>query len=78
MLRAFVFRLDYLSCLLTVTSTILVGRRRWEGWALGIINCVLMCMIGIRTGQSGFIPANLFCMVVGAFNLRAWRRSGTA
>ena len=68
-------RLDYLSCLLTITSTVLVGRRRWEGWALGALNSVIICVIGIRTEQSGFIPANVFCMVVSAMNLRAWRRS---
>jgi len=25
----------------------------------------------------GFIPANLFCIVMSAINLRAWRRSGS-
>jgi hypothetical protein len=72
---SFVFRLDYLSCVLTVASTILVGRRCWEGWALAGVNSVIMCVIGLRTEQLGFIPANIFCMVVSAINLRAWRRS---
>lgn len=70
-------RLDYLSCILTIASTILVGRRCWEGWALAGVNSVLICIIGVRTAQTGFIPANLFCIVVSAINLRAWRRSGT-
>jgi nicotinamide riboside transporter PnuC len=74
---SYVLRVDYLSCVLTVASTILVGRRRWEGWVLCAVNSVLMCVIGLRTAQSGLIPANLFCMVVSAVNLRAWRRSGT-
>jgi hypothetical protein len=73
-----VLRLDYVSCVLTIASTILVGRRCWEGWALGSVNCVLMCIIGFRTAQLGFIPANVFCMVVSAMNLRAWRRSKTS
>jgi nicotinamide riboside transporter PnuC len=73
-----VLRLDYLSCILTIASTVLVGRRRWEGWALAAANSVLMCVIGVRTEQSGFIPANVFCMVVSAVNLRAWRRSKAA
>jgi hypothetical protein len=68
---SFVFRLDYLSCVLTVASTILVGRRCWEGWALAGVNSVIMCVIGFRTEQLGFIPANVFCMVVSAINLRA-------
>lgn len=68
-------RLDYLSCLLTVSSTILVGRRCWEGWALAGVNCIIMCVIGLRTAQLGLIPANVFCMVISAINLRAWRKS---
>jgi nicotinamide riboside transporter PnuC len=73
---AYVLRLDYLSCALTIASTILVGRRCWEGWALGAINSVIICVIGFRTAQLGFIPANIFCVVVSALNLHAWRRSG--
>jgi hypothetical protein len=70
-----VLRLDYLSCILTIASTILVGRRCWEGWALAAVNSVLICIIGVRTAQLGFVPANIFCIVVSAVNLRAWRRT---
>ena len=55
-----VLRLDYLSCLLTVFSTILVGKRCWEGWVLAAANSAIICVIGLRTSQLGFIPANLF------------------
>lgn len=68
-------RLDYLSCVLTIASTILVGRRCWQGWALAAINSVLICVIGLKTSQLGFIPANLFCIAVSAGNLQAWRKS---
>jgi nicotinamide riboside transporter PnuC len=70
-----VLRLDYLSCVLTIASTILVGRRCWEGWALAAVNSVIVCVIGLRTGQLGFIPANVFCMVMSTANLRSWRKS---
>jgi hypothetical protein len=63
---------------LTVTSTILVGRRCWQGWLLGTVNCVVMCIIGIKTAQLGFIPANLFCIVICANNLRTWRKATVA
>jgi len=69
-----VFRLDYLSCVLTIASTILVGRRYWEGWALAGVNSVVVCVIGFKTAQMGFIPANVFCLVMSAVNLRAWRK----
>ena len=68
-------RLDYLSCILTIFSTILVGRRCWEGWVLAGINSVVVCVIGARTGQWGFVPANLFCLVLYGVNLRSWRRA---
>ena len=70
-------RLDYLSCVLTVFSTILVGRRHWEGWILAGVNSVVICFIGLRTSQWGFIPANLFCIVLYGVNLRAWRKADT-
>ena len=68
-------RLDYLSCILTIVSTILVGRRCWEGWVLAGLNSVVVCVIGVRTGQWGFVPANLFCLVLYGVNLRSWRRA---
>jgi hypothetical protein len=68
------FRLDYLSCILTIASTILVGRRCWEGWILAAVNSVLLCLIGLRTAQFGFIPANVFCIALYGINLRSWRK----
>ncbi len=68
------FRPDYVSCLLTIVSTVLVGRRFWQGWVLAAINSVIICVIAVKTNQTGFIPANLFCIVLYAFNLRAWRK----
>lgn len=69
------FRLDYLSCVLTIASTVLVGRRYWEGWALSGVNSVVVCVIGFKTAQMGFIPANVFCIVMSAIHLRAWRKA---
>ncbi len=65
-------RLDYLSCVLTVASTILIGKRCWEGWLLAAINSIIICSIALKTAQLGFIPANLFCIVLYAYNLRSW------
>jgi hypothetical protein len=70
-----ILRLDCLSCVLTVVSTILVGKRCWEGWVLAAANSLIICVIGLRTAQLGFIPANLFCIVLYAVNLRTWRKA---
>jgi len=69
-----VFRLDYLSCALTVLSTILVGRKLWTGLVVAAVNSVIFCVIGLRTAQFGFIPANLFCIAVYTVSLRSWLR----
>ena len=68
------FRLDYLSCLLTVLSTVLVGRKMWHGLVVAGVNSLLICVIGLKTAQLGFIPANLFCIAVYVLSIRAWRR----
>jgi len=55
-----VFRLDYLSCVLTIVSTILVGKRCWEGWVLAAVNSVVICVIGVKTAQLGFVQRICF------------------
>lgn len=69
------FRLDYLSCVLTISSTMLIGKRHWEGWVLAAANSVVVCFIGLKTAQIGFIPANLFCIGIYAYNLHTWRKA---
>lgn len=69
------FRLDYLSCCLTVLSTVLVGRRQWSGLVVAGVNSAILCWIGLRTAQFGFIPANLFCIAVYVVSLRSWIRN---
>ncbi|HLV96572.1 MAG TPA: hypothetical protein VKS44_15375 [Candidatus Acidoferrales bacterium] len=66
-------RLDYLSCVLTIVSTVLVGKKMWHGWIVAGVNSVVICWIGIRTAQFGFVPANLFCIGLYANNLCQWR-----
>ncbi len=67
-------RLDYISCALTIGSTILVGRRLWQGWVIAGINSLIICYIGFRTSQIGFVPANLFCIGIYAYNVLQWRQ----
>jgi hypothetical protein len=70
-----VLHLDYLSCALTVLATILIGRKSWIGLVLAAINSAIVCIIGMRTAQFGFIPANLFCICVYAVSIRSWLRT---
>jgi flagellar biosynthesis protein FliQ len=71
------FHLDYLSCFLTIVATILLARKSWIGLLVAIVNSLIVCAIGLRTSQLGFIPANLFCICVYAFNMRPWLKEQT-
>lgn len=66
--------LDYLSCLLTIVSTVMVGKRMWHGWLIAGANSVIISVIGVKTGQWGFVPANLFCLAIYAYNVASWRK----
>ncbi len=68
------FRPDTISCLLTVLSTILIGRKQWAGFVFAAVNSMLICGIGLETHQLGFIPANIFCIVMYGFSIRSWKR----
>lgn len=67
------FRLDYISCALTVASTVMLGRRAWQGWIVAGANSAIICVIAMRTSQVGFIPANLFCLAMYGYNVVKWR-----
>jgi hypothetical protein len=66
-------RLDYLSCVLTIVSTVMIGRQMWQGWVVTGVNSVILCIIGVKTAQFGLVPANLFCIAMYAYNVFAWR-----
>jgi hypothetical protein len=66
-------RLDYISCFLTIGSTVLIGKRCWQGWLVAAANSVIICYIGLQTEQTGFIPANLFCLGIYGYNVYQWR-----
>jgi len=65
--------LDYHTYLLTIVSTVLVGKKLWHGWIVAAVNSVVICFIGVRTAQFGFVPANLFCIGLYASNVSSWR-----
>lgn len=66
-------RLDYVSCVLTILATILLGRKLWQGWVVAAVNSAVVCVIGMRTAQFGFVPANLLCIALYTSNLVTWR-----
>jgi hypothetical protein len=53
---------------------VLVGRKSWTGLVVAGVNSVILCVIGLRTSQLGFIPANLFCIIVYIVSIRSWMK----
>jgi hypothetical protein len=39
---------------------------------------LIVCVIGAHTSQFGFIPANVSCICIYAFNLKSWLKKGEA
>jgi hypothetical protein len=69
----YTIRLDYVSCVLTILGTILLGKKLWQGWVVAAVNSAVVCVIGVRTAQFGFVPANLLCIALYTGNLFTWR-----
>ncbi|HEY1743736.1 MAG TPA: hypothetical protein VGG18_11265, partial [Granulicella sp.] len=44
----------------------------WTGLVVSCVNSVIVCVIALHTSQYGFVPANVFCICINAFSLRAW------
>lgn len=57
-----------------MVSTVLVGRKLWQGWVIAGANSMIICVIGMRTAQFGFVPANVFCLALYTYNLWHWRK----
>ncbi len=45
----------------------------WQGWIIASANSAIICLIGFRTAQLGFIPANIFCLAIYGYNIAKWR-----
>src|SRR5438874_1858381 len=51
-------RLDYVSCVLTILGTILLGRKLWQGCVVAAVNSAVISVITVRTTQIGFFTTN--------------------
>jgi hypothetical protein len=69
-------RWDIISAVLTLTSMLAVGQRKWQGWGLAFLNSVAVCILAVHVApkQWGLIPTNVFCLVIYTHNLIKWRR----
>ena len=67
-------RLDYISCVLTDNLYCFGRQKDVVRVIVAGVNSLLICIVGVRTDQFGFIPANVFCIAPHSYNLWTWRR----
>ena len=70
-------RLDYISCGLTISSTILIGRKRWEGWIVAALNSVLICLIRMEHFSVGVHSRQRLLSCFVSYNLWEWSKIAT-
>lgn len=66
---------SWLLMVVGVTGMFLAGRRRWEGWAIGLVSELLWLLYAWDTKQWGFVPFALAYAAVYARNAISWRGS---
>lgn len=57
-----------------VLGLLVAGKRRWQGWAIGLGAQALWIAYAIATRQWGFIASALAYGAVYGRNMLAWRR----
>jgi hypothetical protein len=59
-------RWDIISAVLTCTSMLAVGHKKWQGWGLAFLNSVAVCILAVHVApkQWALIPPNAFCLVI--------------
>src|SRR5258708_12954265 len=62
-------RLDYLSCILTVLATVLIGKKLWQGWVFAALNTAVVCVLCVPPPQLAFVPSTLLCIPPSTRNL---------
>jgi hypothetical protein len=60
---------------LGVLGMILAGKKRWEGWAIGLVSEGLWMVYAIVTHQLGFVLGALAYGGVFTKNLLSWKRT---
>lgn len=71
-------RWDMVSAVLTLSSMLAIGQKKWQGWGLAFLNSVVVCILALHVEpkQWALIPTNAFCLVIYTRNLIRWHRDG--
>ena len=68
--------MPYVLSIIGVTALVLIGMRKWWGWAIAFVNECLWIVFAIVTRQHGFILGALVYGTVNIMNGVKWFRHG--
>lgn len=60
-----------------VVGLILAGRRKWQGWAIGLVTQVFWLWFAVASGQWGFIVSAIAYGIAYSINIWKWRKCET-
>ena len=66
--------MDWVTSILTVVSMGLIAARRWEGWALGLVNQACWLWLIFETRQWGLLLMTAVLTGQCVWAIRTWRR----
>lgn len=59
--------------IISITTMYVAGRKRWEGWALGLAGQLVWITYALVTIQYAFVASAILHGTVYGINLRRWR-----
>lgn len=69
-------RLDVLSCVLSATAYIAIGRKKWWGWLVTFSNLFVLTAINLKYNFWAFHFFNAFMVYITLRNAWRWRKDG--
>lgn len=64
----------YALSIIGMTALILIGQRKWYGWALAMFNECIWIVFAIATKQHGFILGAIFYGSINLHNAIKWKQ----
>jgi len=64
---------DWVASAISLVGTYFVGRKKWWGWLIHVVNLGIFTYINVVFALWGFMPLNMMLLVLYLKNSRNWR-----
>ena len=66
------YHFDWFCGALALTTTYVVGKKKWYGWCLGALTNVLFVFLNIYLHVWGVVPVSAFLCFMNIWNMFKW------